>query len=85
MRVQARQVYAFAKAAQLEWYPEGRNIALKGLEYTLDKARRHDGRPGYVHTLGPDGGVLNPLRDGHEHAFVCWRSRPYSPLPRTLR
>lgn len=70
VRVQARQIYAFAKAAQLDWYPAGRDIALKGLEYMLAKARRPDGRPGYVHTLGSDGGVLNPLRDSYDHAFV---------------
>ena len=28
VRVQARQIYCFAKAAQMGWYPEGREIAL---------------------------------------------------------
>ncbi len=28
--VQARQIYCFAKVAQIGWYPEGRRIAVKG-------------------------------------------------------
>lgn len=70
VRVQARQVYCFAKAAQIGWYPEGREIALNGLEYLLQKAKSPDGQPGFVHILGPDGAVLNPLRDTYDHAFV---------------
>ena len=30
--VQARQIYCFAKVAQIGWYPDGREIALKGLD-----------------------------------------------------
>src|SRR3954468_4539825 len=41
--VQARQIYCFAKAAQMGWYPQGREIALKGLDYLLTKARSPDG------------------------------------------
>ena len=53
--VQARQIYCFAKAAQIGWYPQGREIALKGLDHLLAKAKSPDGRPGFVHTLAPDG------------------------------
>ena len=70
VRVQARQIYCYAKAAQMGWYPEGREIALKGLEYLLAKAKAPDGRPGYVHQLTPDGDLLDPLRDTYDHAFV---------------
>jgi mannose/cellobiose epimerase-like protein (N-acyl-D-glucosamine 2-epimerase family) len=68
--VQARQIYCFAKAAQMGWYPEGREIALKGLDHLLTKAKAPDGRPGFVHTLASDGAVLDPLRDTYDHAFV---------------
>jgi mannose/cellobiose epimerase-like protein (N-acyl-D-glucosamine 2-epimerase family) len=68
--VQARQIYCFAKVAQLGWYPEGREIALKGLEHLLAKAKSPDGRPGYVHRLAHDGSILDPLRDTYDHAFV---------------
>jgi mannose/cellobiose epimerase-like protein (N-acyl-D-glucosamine 2-epimerase family) len=70
VRVQARQIYCFAKAAQMGWYPDGREIALKGLEHLLTRAKAPDGRPGFVHILAPDGAVLDPLRDTYDHAFV---------------
>jgi mannose/cellobiose epimerase-like protein (N-acyl-D-glucosamine 2-epimerase family) len=70
IRVQARQIYCFAKAAQIGWYPEGRDIATKGLDYLLAKARSPDGRPGFVQLLGPDGSVMNAARDTYDHAFV---------------
>jgi mannose/cellobiose epimerase-like protein (N-acyl-D-glucosamine 2-epimerase family) len=68
--VQARQIYCFAKAAQLGWYPQGRETAMKGLEYLLAKARSPDGRPGFVHLLDPDGSVIDFARDTYDHAFV---------------
>ena len=68
--VQARQIQCFAKAAQMGWYPEGREIALKGLDYLLSKAKAPDGKPGFVHVLTPEGAVLKPLRDTYDHAFV---------------
>ena len=70
VRVQARQIYCFAKAAQLGWYPQGGEIAMRGLEYLLARAKGRDGRAGFVHLLGPDGGVLNSTRDTYDHAFV---------------
>jgi mannose/cellobiose epimerase-like protein (N-acyl-D-glucosamine 2-epimerase family) len=70
VRVQARQIYCFAKAAQLGWYPQGREIAMKGLEYLLAKARGPDGQPGFVHLLDPDGSVRSSLRDAYDQAFV---------------
>lgn len=70
VRVQARQIYCFAKAAHLCWYPEGAEIARKGLDYMLAKAKSPDGKPGFVHILAPDGSVLNPLRDTYDHAFI---------------
>ena len=68
--VQARQIYCYAKLAQMDWYPDGRRIALKGLEHLLAKAKSPDGRPGYVHRLAHDGSILDPLRDSYDHAFV---------------
>lgn len=70
--VQARQIYCFAKAAQLGWYPDGRTIALKGLEHLLAKAKAPDGRPGYVHRLTPEGAVLDGRRDSYDHAFILF-------------
>lgn len=68
--VQARQIYCFAKAAQMGWFPEGREVALKGLEHLLGKARAPDGQPGFVHRLDANGAVLDARRDTYDHAFV---------------
>lgn len=70
VRVQARQIYCFAKAAELGWYPQGRDIAMKGLEYLLAKAKAPDGRPGFVHMLDPSGSPIDCLRDTYDHAFI---------------
>ncbi|QOZ44060.1 mannose-6-phosphate isomerase [Bradyrhizobium sp. CCBAU 53340] len=70
--VQARQIYCYAKAAQMGWYPQGRSIALKGLEHLLAKAKAPDGKPGYVHRLTPDGAVLDSRRDAYDHAFILF-------------
>lgn len=70
IRVQARQIYCFAKAAQLGWYPQGRAVAHKGLDHLLAKAKSPDGKPGFAHLIAPDGAVLNPLRDTYDHAFI---------------
>lgn len=70
--VQARQIWCYAKAAQMGWYPEGRAIALKGLEHLLSKAKAPDGKPGYVHRLTPEGAVLDARRDAYDHAFILF-------------
>jgi len=70
VRVQARQIYCFAKSTDLGWFAEGREIATKGLEYLLAKAKSPDGRPGFVHLLDPNGSVINSARDTYDHAFV---------------
>lgn len=68
--VQARQIYCFAKAAQLGWYPAGRAIALRGLDYMLARAKAPDGKPGFVSSLAADGSVVSANRDTYDHAFV---------------
>src|SRR6202012_1017099 len=41
--VQARQIYCFAKAAQIGWYPQGAEIALRAVDHLLTKAKSPDG------------------------------------------
>ena len=68
--VQARQIYCFARAAKLGWYPEGRALALRGFDYMLAKAKGPDGHPGYVNLLAFDGSMMSASRDTYDHAFV---------------
>jgi len=70
IRVQARQIYCFAKAAFLGWYPEGRDLALRGLEYLLAKAKGPDGKPGFISLLSPDGSGISAERNTYDHAFI---------------
>lgn len=70
LRVLARQIYCFAHAARLGWYPEGRGLALRGLDYMLAKAKSPDGEAGYASRLSPEGIALSTARDTYDHAFV---------------
>lgn len=78
-RVQARQIYVYAHAFALGWYPQGLQVALRGLEFLLERCRSPDGAPGFVHAVLPDGGVGDPLRDLYDHAFIllalAWLAR----------
>jgi mannose/cellobiose epimerase-like protein (N-acyl-D-glucosamine 2-epimerase family) len=81
VRVEVRQICRFAKAAQIGWYPQGREIALKGLDHLLTKAKSPDSEPVYVHTLAPDVSVADPLRDTYDHSFLAlarWIAMPRS-------
>jgi mannose-6-phosphate isomerase len=79
LRVQARQIYVYAHAAALGWYPNAREVALNGLDFMISMYRARDGRPGYAHLLAPDGSIANALRDTYDHAFVllalAWTAR----------
>ena len=70
LRVQARQVYVFAQAADLGWFPGARNLAIDGAAYMIERYRAADGKPGYVSALAPDKSVANALRDTYDHMFV---------------
>lgn len=69
VRVQARQIYCYAHAADLGWY-DGKSFAGNTLDWMIEKACAADGRPGFAHILQPDGTIANPLRDAYDHAFV---------------
>jgi mannose/cellobiose epimerase-like protein (N-acyl-D-glucosamine 2-epimerase family) len=70
LMVQCRQLYVFSHAAQLGWYPSGRQLAARCAEHILTFYYRRDGEPGWIHSLAPDGSVANPTRDCYAHAFV---------------
>ena len=70
LRVQARQIYVYAHADALGWYPGGQAVAFDILEFMLAAGRAPDGRPGYVHLLTPEGAVADARRDAYDHMFV---------------
>ncbi len=68
--VQARQIIVYAQAGVLGWYPEGLNLAQSALEFLLKEFRSPDGAPGYVHSVRPEGGLADAMRDTYGHAFL---------------
>lgn len=70
LMVQARQIYVYAHAGALGWYPPGTALALEALEVLLARYRSPDGAPGYVFSVTPDGMVADPLRDTYGHTFL---------------
>src|SRR5882757_522678 len=45
--VQARQIYVFSHAALLNWWPDGRRIALSAANNLIDRYFEADGHPGW--------------------------------------
>jgi mannose/cellobiose epimerase-like protein (N-acyl-D-glucosamine 2-epimerase family) len=70
--VQARQIYVYAHAHVLGWFPQGGELALRAWQFVRDHYHAPDGKPGYVHMLAPDGGVHDARRDSYGHAFVVF-------------
>ncbi len=64
---QFRQISAMALGAELGWR-DGYRLALRGLEYMLERAWAVDGAPGFVHSLAPDGAPVDLRRDAGDHA-----------------
>jgi len=69
MRVQARQIYVYANAALLGW-PGAIEAAHVGYAFIT----RHGWLPegGWARRLGRAGGVLDPVCDLYDHAFVLF-------------
>lgn len=70
VRVQARQVFSFAKAIELGWPSEDKALKLvqNGLEYIDQQLRHKDG--GWVHIVDSHGRSVNDKRDLYDHAFI---------------
>lgn len=70
VRVQARQVFSFAKAIEMGWpgAERARELVENGVEY-LDKKLRHP-EGGWVHTVAREGTPVDDRRDLYDHAFI---------------
>ena len=69
-RVQFRQIYVFSAAYLLGFRPDGADIALQAFKKAREQAWGADGRPGWVHLVGPDGAVVDAKRDAYDQAFA---------------
>ncbi|MEC9249876.1 MAG: AGE family epimerase/isomerase [Pseudomonadota bacterium] len=67
VRVQARQIYTFARAHLRGWC-DGLSAARSGWDYLQAHARHPDG--GYAHLLDSRGHIISDLRDLYDHAFI---------------
>jgi mannose-1-phosphate guanylyltransferase/mannose-6-phosphate isomerase len=70
VRVQARQIFSFAKAIEMGWpgADKARELVELGVEYLNTKLRHPDG--GWVHTVARDGSPIDDRRDLYDHAFI---------------
>jgi len=59
-RIMARQSYVYAQATQSGWF-DGKKIA--------ETTHRRMMELGYVHRVGIDGDINNPMQDLYDHAF----------------
>ncbi len=71
--VQARQIYVFAHAAELGWFPEGAKLA----EIAMDSLLRDFRDPatkasGFAFSVDADGRIVSEVRDAYAHAFVLF-------------
>ena len=70
VRVQARQVFSFAKAIEMGWpnRSAAEDLVEKGLTYIDTRLRHPEG--GFVHVTAPDGTPIEDQRDLYDHAFL---------------
>jgi mannose-1-phosphate guanylyltransferase/mannose-6-phosphate isomerase len=72
VRVQARQVFSFAKAIEIGWPGADRaqDLVRKGVNYIDSKLRHPDG--GWVHIVHRDGTPADNRRDLYDHALLIF-------------
>ena len=69
VRVQARQIYVFARA-ELEGWHTGLARAIEAATLLKARAWRAGGHDGWAHLLAHDGQVIDQRRDLYDHAFI---------------
>ncbi len=71
--VQCRQIYVFAHAAQLGWFPEGGRLAEIAMDSLLGKfCGERDFSGGLAFSVSAEGRVISSVRDAYSHAFVLF-------------
>jgi len=67
-RIHARQAYVYAAVTKAGWY-DGLDVARQSFDFMCRYGEGRDGKPGFIHRLGPDLSVASDLRDFYDHAF----------------
>ncbi len=72
VRVQARQVFSFAKATEIGWpgAEKARHLIERGIAHLDQNLRHPDG--GWMHKTRPDGTPVETRRDLYDHAFIVF-------------
>lgn len=68
VRVQARQIYAFAHASLLGWEGDAEAFITRGFAYLEEKCFRQG--QGFIHRLSPNGKPIDERVDLYDHAFI---------------
>lgn len=71
IRVQGRQLFAFAQALAAG-HEAAREPLTRGLATVEARCWGPDGKPGWIHILTPDGAPLDTLRDTYDQAFMLF-------------
>jgi mannose-6-phosphate isomerase len=78
LRVQARQVYTYVLAYNLNWY-NGLPVANKTLDFMMNTGFMPDKKFGFVHLLNANLTISDSRRDLYDHAFyllaLAWHGR----------
>jgi mannose-6-phosphate isomerase len=70
---QARQIYVFAHAAYLGWFPDGARLAEIALDSLLRDFRDGGGAMGgFAFSVDAEGGLVSRVRDAYAHAFILF-------------
>lgn len=71
--VQARQIYVFAHAAHLGWFPDGGEIAERAMAALLRDFREgSSGSGGFAFSVDAAGRIVSTARDAYAHAFILF-------------
>lgn len=72
LTVQARQIYTYAHAALLGWYPAGGDLAPRTANAMIARYHGADGNAGWLYTTAPDGTPADATRDFYAQAFALY-------------
>lgn len=72
LMVQARQIYAYATAARLGWYPPSAGLVERAFASMVRDFHAADGKDGWVFSIDRRGAVVDARRDLYAQAFVLF-------------